>query len=732
VRKFLAYSLLCLGLGLGLKGLPAEAVTTNYTANHAVCINSTIIAGTAAPVKVVDCGGDLQGSSIGTTNTNHYELTINVNSNAIITGNSKTFTVSDLFKVTNRSNSGGAMTETFPADSTLVAGQWIIYVNLDATADATITAGAGSTIEGSATDVVEAGKGVFYYYDKPATRWRKAINTASMGIFAQISSNVVDDIVTMRTTRTGIKDSGVAIGAGNGNVCTNNGSCTETNKTINGASNTLSNIACGSLKIANGLQDDGSGNCETTSGIFGENAAATNPTTLTNANCGQGYVGAASNSTYTLPASPPTNCTFKFTVGPAGFYIGTNGKTAKLPCVGYDVTQFTITGGTSGGVYRTNNAAHTIVYNGTYWEYDKSSSPVAEINQRACNASPLTHGQGAFAYDSGGAQFTYTPRNGSGISVDAEMWALTSEGLTLPASATTNSATNYFYATKLAADSGLVVTGVAANAGHPQLTFSASLNAPVGAIVKLRCVNIGGAIQANVNDAAIVDGTGTTATFRNTTSSGMGTYTSGGQCDILHLTVSTTGPSFDVNAIYTLSGDSHESYVGQAVIGGAHAVTSWTGYFNSAEGLTNGVTGAGAVVLATSPSISGPTISGIQTNTGHVVSNGTALGCGDLAFGTGAGTSPTCTSVTGDDRRYRVSFSTGTAPATGAVIFTVTFKSAYGATPFCALTPETSTGAAKINALFLTPTTTTLALALSTIGVLVASTAYVFTFQCIG
>jgi hypothetical protein len=66
---------------------------------------------------------------------------------------------------------------------------------------------------------------------------------------------------------------------------------------------------------------------------------------------------------------------------------------------------------------------------------------------------------------------------------------------------------------------------------------------------------------------------------------------------------------------------------------------------------------------------------------------GGALSCSNLAFGTGAGTSPTCTSVNGYDSTFIVNITTGTTPAANSPVFTVTFTASRGHVSACAISP---------------------------------------------
>jgi hypothetical protein len=98
------------------------------------------------------------------------------------------------------------------------------------------------------------------------------------------------------------------------------------------------------------------------------------------------------------------------------------------------------------------------------------------------------------------------------------------------------------------------------------------------------------------------------------------------------------------------------------------------------------------------------------TNTGHVISNGTALTSGNVAFGTGAGTGPTLNSINGDDHKFSLTFTTGTSPTLGGVAWTVTFANAYGSAPICMLSAGGGTSANVISHGFVSATTTTVSL----------------------
>lgn len=130
-----------------------------------------------------------------------------------VTGASKTFATADLQLETRRSNSGTVMTDTFPASSAtgMANGTRITVNNADTTAIDTITAGAGTTISGNTTDVVEPGRSMAYVYELSTTTWRRTLNTPTAAIFSSVGGNVVGDLLTMRSIYGGVQDSGTPI-----------------------------------------------------------------------------------------------------------------------------------------------------------------------------------------------------------------------------------------------------------------------------------------------------------------------------------------------------------------------------------------------------------------------------------------------------------------------------------------------------------------------------------------
>lgn len=145
------------------------------------------------------------------------------------TGTSLVYGPSTFFRKTRRSNSGSAMADTLPAAASpdLVNGTWLVISNVDTTAVDTLTAGSGTTIGGNATAVVEVGRSVWLQYDAPNTTWRYVANTGTEAVFQTVGgTNVVGDILTMRSIYDGVQDSGFGIGTSGANVPLLNGNLT--------------------------------------------------------------------------------------------------------------------------------------------------------------------------------------------------------------------------------------------------------------------------------------------------------------------------------------------------------------------------------------------------------------------------------------------------------------------------------------------------------------------------
>lgn len=163
--------------------------------------SSASFAGTA-PIGVTFPSGVVtyaiaNGTSVLNPGTGTLEALLPIQT---VTGSSKTYLTADLFKETRRSNSGSAMSDTFPASGTtgLVLGTKITVVNTDATASVTITPGAGTTI--AAGGVVGPGRAIQYVYDLASTIWRPTLNTGT----ALLAPNNLSDLANVSTARTNL------------------------------------------------------------------------------------------------------------------------------------------------------------------------------------------------------------------------------------------------------------------------------------------------------------------------------------------------------------------------------------------------------------------------------------------------------------------------------------------------------------------------------------------------
>jgi hypothetical protein len=138
------------------------------------------------------------GTSVVNPGTGFLESVLPVQTNTVAAGGctaSCVFATGDLFKKTRRSNSGSAMTDTFPAASAtgMVNGTRIVIANVDATATLTITAGSGTVMaSGGATDTIGPGRDIAYEYDPATTQWRRAYNTGT----ALLGPNNLSDVAS--------------------------------------------------------------------------------------------------------------------------------------------------------------------------------------------------------------------------------------------------------------------------------------------------------------------------------------------------------------------------------------------------------------------------------------------------------------------------------------------------------------------------------------------------------
>jgi hypothetical protein len=142
----------------------AGQVTSPINAPSSITAGHVFAAG-ANPQLSVDGGVALHpGKSVNDPGTGAAEALLPVQT---VSGTSKVFAGADIQLETRRSNSGTAMTDSFPASS--AAGSAID----------TIAAGAGTTINGGSTDTVYPGRSMRYVYDAPNTIWRRTLNSGS-------------------------------------------------------------------------------------------------------------------------------------------------------------------------------------------------------------------------------------------------------------------------------------------------------------------------------------------------------------------------------------------------------------------------------------------------------------------------------------------------------------------------------------------------------------------------
>jgi hypothetical protein len=101
-----------------------------------------------------------------------------------------------------------------------------------------------------------------------------------------------------------------------------------------------------------------------------------------------------------------------------------------------------------------------------------------------------------------------------------------------------------------------------------------------------------------------------------------------------------------------------------------------------------------------------------------------------VTFGTGAGTSPTLTDISGGCNFVRVKFTTGTSPSASADVFQITLPVAFLNEQCPALSAYNANAAGQMTNFYTDPTTTTITLKITT--ALSASTAYDIGFVIFG
>jgi hypothetical protein len=123
------------------------------------------------------------GASVGNPGTGKIEALLPPST---VTQSNYAFGTADLFKKTRRSNGGTAMTDTLPAAGAtgLANGTQINIANVDASATDTVTAGSGTTIDGSSTLVIQPGRDIWLIYDLANAEWRGAGNSRTAVLFS--------------------------------------------------------------------------------------------------------------------------------------------------------------------------------------------------------------------------------------------------------------------------------------------------------------------------------------------------------------------------------------------------------------------------------------------------------------------------------------------------------------------------------------------------------------------
>jgi hypothetical protein len=195
------------------------------------------------------------GTSVADPGTGALENLLPVQT---FTGASHTFVAADLYKETRRSNSGSAMTDTFPAASTagLANGTMIQVNNADAGASITVSAGTGTTLNGNASIIIPPNRSTKWVYDAPNAVWRTTMNSLS-GVNGPASATSGNIATFNGATGTLIQDSGKAAPAGT--IVGTSDTQSLTNKSID-----ASEINSGTL--ASARMPALTGSCTTTAG----------------------------------------------------------------------------------------------------------------------------------------------------------------------------------------------------------------------------------------------------------------------------------------------------------------------------------------------------------------------------------------------------------------------------------------------------------------------------------
>lgn len=166
--------------------------TSVYTINHAVCVNATASSGPGTNISLKDCGGPPLIAPAPVT----------------VTGASRTFLSTDNQVMVRRSNSGSAMTDTFP--SGMLSGSVLIVRNVDSAGSDVITAGSGETftVDGTTTFTFTLEPHREIRFIKDVLTWRPSLNSEGQALFYPYSGQTVGDFVSVRSALAGVIDSG--------------------------------------------------------------------------------------------------------------------------------------------------------------------------------------------------------------------------------------------------------------------------------------------------------------------------------------------------------------------------------------------------------------------------------------------------------------------------------------------------------------------------------------------
>jgi len=168
-----------------------------------------------------------------------------------------------------------------------------------------------------------------------------------------------------------------------------------------------------------------------------------------------------------------------------------------------------------------------------------------------------------------------------------------------------------------------------------------------------------------------------------------------------------------------------------SIIGGT---TPAAGSFTSLSA-SGTVSGSGfSSYLASPPAIGGAAAAAgtftTLTHTGHEIEGGTAQACSNVTFGTSAGTSPTCNSVTGDDQAFNINFTEGSSPVASSTIFTLAFNNGtFSTAPVCVFAAVGGNTATAISKFDVSSTTTGVSIS-NTSSALTASIVYNLNVIC--